>query len=62
MVYKRFDKMSDGANNSRGAIKSGVMSNQHLADKLHKPIIRKCEKRDLYASFKDNTCGVNIIK
>ena len=54
--------MSADANNSRGAIKSGVMSNQHLADKLHKPIIRKCEKRNLCSSFKDNTWGVNIIK
>ena len=30
------------------------MSNQQLSDELQKPIIRKCEKRKVYSSFKDN--------
>ena len=30
------------------------MSNQQLSDKLQKQIIRKCEKRKVYSSFKDN--------
>ena len=47
MVYKFFDKKSKGS-----GIKS--MSNQQLADELHKPIIRKFIKRRVYSSFKDS--------
>ena len=45
MVYKFFDKKSSG---------SGVMSNQQLANELHKPIIRKFKRRKVYSSFTDN--------
>ena len=31
-----------------------------LADELHKPIIRKCKKRKVYSSFKDNIWGVDL--
>ena len=48
MVYKYFDKKSSG-----GANNSGTMSNQELAEELHKPIIRKFEKRNVYSSFID---------
>ena len=47
MVYKFFDKKS-----SDSGIKS--MSNQQLANELHKPIIRKFQKRKVYSSFEDN--------
>ena len=48
MVYKFFDKKSTG---------SGIkfMSNEQLADELHKPIIRKFKRRKVYSSFKENT-------
>ena len=46
MVYKIFDKKSKGA-----GIKS--MPNQKLVNELHKPIIRKFKKRNVYSSFKD---------
>ena len=36
MVYNLFDKKSSG-----GAIKSEIISNQQLAEDLHKPVIRK---------------------
>ena len=36
------------------------MPNQQLAEELHKPIIRKLEKRKVYSSFKENVWGVNI--
>ena len=36
------------------------MPNQQLAGELHKPIIRKLEKRKVYSSFKENVWGVNI--
>ena len=53
MVYKFFDKKSKGT-----GIKS--MPNQQLANKLHKPIIRKFKKRKVYSSFKDNIWGVDL--
>ena len=40
LVYTFFDKKS-----STGAIKSETVSNQQLAGELHRPIIKKFEKR-----------------
>ena len=40
MVYKFIDKKISG-----GAAKNENMSNQELAEELHKPIIRKFEKQ-----------------
>ena len=51
MVYKFFDKMSRG---------SGIASSSILADELHKPIIRKINKRKVYSQFKDNIWGVDL--
>ena len=54
MVYKFFHKKSQG---------SGVANNnenKQLAEELHKPIIRKFEKRKLYSSFRDNIWGVDL--
>ena len=54
MVYKFFHKKSQG---------SGVANNNEntqLAEELHKPIIRKFEKRKLYSSFRDNIWGVDL--
>ena len=47
MVYKFFDKKSSG---------SGIVneSNYQLANELHKPIIRKFNKRKVYSSFRAN--------
>ena len=36
------------------------MSNQLIAQELHKPIIRKFEKRRVYSSFKDNIWGADV--
>ena len=55
MVYKFFDKKSEGA-----GVKSEIKENQQLANELHKPIIRKFKKRKVYSSFKDNTWGVDL--
>ena len=43
--------------NSGGAVKIEVMPNQ---EELHKPIIRKLEKRKVYSSFKDNIWGADL--
>ena len=48
MVYKFVDKKTAGS-----GIKS-MQQNEKLAEKLHKPIIRKCKKRKVYSTFKDN--------
>ena len=47
IAYKFFDKKSKG----------GGLKYQKLADKLHKPIIRKFKRRKVYNSFKDNIWG-----
>ena len=54
MVYKFFDKKSSG---------SGVKltsQNKQLANELHKPIIRKFEKRRAYSTFKNNISAADL--
>ena len=54
MVYKFFDKKSEG---------SGITTNEfnhQLANELHKPVIKKFMKRKVYSSFKDNIWGVDL--
>ena len=51
MVYKFFDKKSTG---------SGIASSSILADELHKPFIRKFNKRKVYSQFKDSIWGVDL--
>ena len=51
MVYKFIDKKSTG---------SGIASSLILADELHKPVIKKFNKRKLYSRFKDNIWGVDL--
>ena len=54
MVYKFFDKKSEGSGVKR------IPENEQLANELHKPIIRKFEKRRVYSTFKDNIWGVDL--
>ena len=54
MVYKLFDKKSQGkglANNKE---------NVQLATELHKPIVKKFNKRKVCSSFKDNIWSVDL--
>ena len=51
MVYKFFDKKSTG---------SGIASSSILSNELHKPIIKKIDKRKVYSQFKDNIWGVYL--
>ena len=71
MVYKYFDKKSaplslsetfatQDKSASGGAIKNENMRNKELAGELHKPIIRKFEKRKVYSPFIDNTWGADL--
>ena len=60
MVYKFFDKKSAGScaknvNNTKLA-----PQNKKLAEELHKPIIKKFEKRKVHAAFKDNIWSTDL--
>ena len=39
---------------------SGIASSSILADELHKPVIKKLNKRKVYSKFKDNISGVDL--
>ena len=68
MVYKFFDKKSRAEPSSLERTGSGFKklknttkpSSSILADELHKPIIRKFNKRKVYSQFKDNIWGVDL--
>ena len=59
MVYKFFDKKSKGSCTKQVNTKL-TPQNQQLAEELHKPIIRKFEKRKVHAAFKDNIWGADL--
>ena len=64
MVYKCFHKksMGNGAATlaNKSASKNEIKQNEQLAEELHKPIIRICEKRKVLQSFKDNIWGTDL--
>ena len=60
MIYELFDKKSSSSNASGGAIKSEIMSNQQLAEELHKLIIRTFKKRKEHSSFMDNVWDADL--
>ena len=55
MVYKFFDKRSEGS-----GVVNTKLTPQQLAEELHKPIIKKFEKRKVHAAFKDNIWGADL--
>ena len=59
MVYTFFDKKSKGSGAKDVNIKL-TPQNQQLVEELHKPIIRKFEKRKLHAAFKDNIWDADL--
>ena len=54
-INKFFDKKS-----SSGGIRNKNMSNQELAEELHKPMIKKFEKRKVHSSFINNIWGAGL--
>ena len=68
MVYKLFDKTSTARLSSLERTGSGFKKLKNttkpsfsvLVDELHKPIIRKFNKRKVYSQFKDNIWGVDL--
>ena len=66
MVYKFFDKKSIGSGIKRDTTTStaepSALANSSLifADELHKPVIKKSNKRKVFSQFKDNIRGVDL--
>ena len=56
MAYQFPNKKS-----SDGDVQKGIMLNQELAQELHKPIIRKFEKRKIYWSVTSNICRADMV-
>ena len=56
VVYKCFDKKSEGS----GVNTKPAPQNQQLSEELHKPIIKKFEKRKVHAAFKNNIWGADL--
>ena len=50
MVYKPFAKKALGR-----TVRNEIISNKELAEELHKPIIRRFNKRKVKSPFIDNT-------
>ena len=55
IVYKFFDKKTSGS-----VIKNENISSKELSEKLHKPIIRKLNKRKVQSPFIDNIWGADL--
>ena len=53
MVYKSFDKKSDGSS-------IATEPNYQLATELHKQIIRNFKRRKVYSTFRDNIWGADL--
>ena len=71
MVYKFFDKKATAESSAKHVMESGIKkdttksnslerSSLILADELHKPVIKKFNKRKVYSQFKDNIWGVDL--
>ena len=54
MVYKSFDKKSNGSSITTNEF------NYQVANELHKQVIKKFKKRKVYSSFNDNIWGVDL--
>ena len=69
MVYKFFDKKTtagptaEPSSLERSSLErtgSGIASSSILANELHKPIIKKFDKRKVHSQFKDNISAVDL--
>ena len=68
MVYKFFDskvapldkKTMSGKGNAKHSSLERTENNNILAEELHKPFIKKFNKRKVYSQFRDNIWGVGL--
>ena len=58
MVYKLFDKKTKGSGITLA--NKSIPQQEQLAEELHKPIIRKFKKREVYSAFKDNIWAADL--
>ena len=58
MVYKFFDKNNKGIGVTLA--NKSIPQNEQLAEELHKPIIRKFNKRKVYSAFKYNIWAADL--
>ena len=59
MVYKFFDSKIAPLDKKAMSGK-GTGNNKILAEELHKPVIKKFNKRKVYSQFRDNIWGVDL--
>ena len=62
MVYKFFDKKSIGSGMAEPSCLERIVKDSSLilADELHKPVIKKCNKRKVYLQLRDNIWEVDL--
>ena len=62
MVYKFFDKKSMGSGTAEPSSLERIVEDSSLilADELHRPVIKKFNKRRVYSQFKDNIWGADL--
>ena len=68
MVYKFFDlkvapldkKTMSGEGNAKHSSLERTGNDKILAEELHKPVIKKFNKRKVYSQFRDNIWGVDL--
>ena len=60
MAYKFFDSKVEGSGAKNVNNTKLTPQNRQLPEELHKPIIKKFEKRKVYAAFKDNIWGADL--
>ena len=64
MVYNFFDKKFTSLTDkivSGSGLNIPLEFNKQLAKELHKPIIRKFQKRKVYSVFRDNIWGADLV-
>ena len=69
MVYKFFyskvaphdKKTMSGKGNAKHSSLERTGNNKVLEEELHKPVIKKFNKRKVYSQFKDNIWGVDLV-
>ena len=57
MVYKFFDKKTSGS-----GIKNENIPSKELTEELHKPTVRKFNKRKVHSPFMDNIWGTVLLR
>ena len=58
MVYNFFDKKTKGSGVTFA--NKSIPQNEQLAEELHKPIIRKFKRREVYSAFKDHPWAADL--